>query len=642
LLARYVAMKSSATRYFFWFFLLFPSLSFWVPIVSAQTKEKTVITEADQLPRVAYPFEGKAVDLLDDEALLAPFLGKLREEIERQLEVFDIQDQATLRAYLQTLRTLDFLAGDFEASLARIKTIREMQDKPADRLISGLIVEAVILTQLTEKGKSVEENTSIFESIFAEMINVLPWDVVQDSIEQMNGTFQFLTRNLYLGSLENQMQVAIDENKKLALGDVESLASIKLMIDHVLAFSPQIVSVTGQYIEANRVIKEDIWKSREVDLHGYSDLTPVVIGIWDSGVDTDIFKSTGQLWVNPYESLDGQDTDNNGWVDDLHGIAWDKNSFPDTSTLYPLTGDELEIYPKNRAYSKGLSDLQAAVDSEEASEVRKIISSLSKDDYKPFFESLSLFGNFMHGTHVAGIAASGNPAARIQSARLTFGHEMIPDEPTLEQTFREAESASATVEYFKATGVRVVNMSWGGSQAGIEAALEANGVGDNPDQRAKIARVLFEIGYDGLVDAMASAPEILFVAAAGNSDEDVDFNKIIPSSMDLPNVLVVGAVDQAGEETSFTSYGKNVRAHASGFEVDSYVPGGTRMAFSGTSMAAPNVTNLAGKLLAIAPELGPEELKQLIYLGVDKSPDGRRFLINPQRSLNMLSLRVKK
>ena len=141
---------------------------------------------------------------------------------------------------------------------------------------------------------------------------------------------------------------------------------------------------------------------------------------------------------------------------------------------------------------------------------------------------------------------------------------------------------------------------------------------------------------------MESAPEILFVAAAGNSDEDVDFNKIIPSSIDLPNVLVVGAVDQAGEETSFTSYGKTVKAHASGFEVDSYVPGGTRMKFSGTSMAAPNVANLAGKLLAIEPELSPIEVKQLIQLSVDESEDGRRYLINPQRAVSMLRLKPGK
>lgn len=603
--------------------------------------DKVVITEADQLPRVSYPFEGRAVDLVNDVSLLNPFLQQIEVEISDQLAKYDIRDQATMKAYLQTLRTLDVLNGDLDAALEKIISIREMQEKPADQLTSGLIVEAVIAVAQGVNPSGGDDGER-FEKVFANLVNPLPWEVVQDSIEQTNGSFQFLTRNLYLGSLENQMQVTIDENKELTLGDVQSLASILLMMDYVLPFAPQIVSVTTDYIDANRVVKEDIWQRRDVDLSGEEALSPVIIGIWDSGVDMDIFKKTGQAWTNPGETADGTDSDGNGWVDDLHGIAWDKSSYAEQSLLYPLSRDEIEIYPKNRSYAKGLSDLQAAIDSEEAKEIRGIISSLGQDDYKPFFEGLSLFGNYMHGTHVAGIAAAGNPAARILSARITFGHEMIPEKPTLEQTIREAESMAKTVEYFRQSGARVVNMSWGGDQKGIEAALEANGVGDTPEQRAKIARVLFEIGYDALFEAMKNTPEILFVAAAGNSDEDVDFNKVIPSSIDLPNVMVVGAVDQAGEETSFTSYGKNVKSHASGFEVDSYVPGGTRMPFSGTSMAAPNVVNLAGKLLALEPSLTPLEVKQLIQLSVDKSEDGRRYLINPQRAVSMLRLKPAK
>ena len=39
------------------------------------------------------------------------------------------------------------------------------------------------------------------------------------------------------------------------------------------------------------------------------------------------------------------------------------------------------------------------------------------------------------------------------------------------------------------------------------------------------------------------------MTAAGNSDNDVNFDEVIPSSFDLPNMITVGAVDQAGEET---------------------------------------------------------------------------------------------
>ena len=50
---------------------------------------------------------------------------------------------------------------------------------------------------------------------------------------------------------------------------------------------------------------------------------------------------------------------------------------------------------------------------------------------------------------------------------------------------------------------------------------------------------------------------------------------------------VVGAVDQAGDPTDFTSGGRNVKVYANGFQVESYVPGGGTMKMSGTSMASP-------------------------------------------------------
>src|SRR5204862_425114 len=136
-----------------------------------------------------------------------------------------------------------------------------------------------------------------------------------------------------------------------------------------------------------------------------------------------------------------------------------------------------------------------------------------------------------------------------------------------------------------------------------------------------------------------AAPEILFVAAAGNSNNDAAFAEYIPSGIDLPNVLTVGAVDQAGEETSFTSFGKNVDVHANGFEVESTLPGGERMKYSGTSMAAPNVTNLVGKLLALDPGLNVAALTDLIQRAATKSADGRINLINPKRSLELLEAR---
>jgi subtilisin family serine protease len=94
-----------------------------------------------------------------------------------------------------------------------------------------------------------------------------------------------------------------------------------------------------------------------------------------------------------------------------------------------------------------------------------------------------------------------------------------------------------------------------------------------------------------------------------------------------------GAGDRAGDEASFTSYGPTVVVHANGYQVESVIPGGEKVAESGTSMAAPQVTNLAAKLLAVSPKLTPTQLIAIIRDTAEKTADGRRNLIHPAKAL---------
>jgi subtilisin family serine protease len=183
-------------------------------------------------------------------------------------------------------------------------------------------------------------------------------------------------------------------------------------------------------------------------------------------------------------------------------------------------------------------------------------------------------------------------------------------------------------------------MSWGGSVKGVEEQLELCNIGKTPDDRKAIAREYFEIQKNALIKAFSSAPEILFVTAAGNSNEDASFTEDIPAGISLPNLLTVGAVDKAGDEASFTSYGPTVAVHANGYLVDSVIPGGDKLAESGTSMASPQVANLAAKILAVNPKLKPDEVIRVIRETADKTPDGRRTLVNPKKALQRVETKA--
>jgi len=126
------------------------------------------------------------------------------------------------------------------------------------------------------------------------------------------------------------------------------------------------------------------------------------------------------------------------------------------------------------------------------------------------------------------------------------------------------------------------------------------------------------------------------VTSSGNSDDDIKFDEFDAGSYEYASLLTVGAVDKAGDETSFTSLGK-VDVYANGFEVESFVPGGDRIAYNGTSMSSPQVMNLAGKILALHPELSVSELKQIIIDSAEEKALASRSirLINPKAAIEL-------
>jgi len=373
----------------------------------------------------------------------------------------------------------------------------------------------------------------------------------------------------------------------------------------------------GAYISAHAKEKPDIWTPRDVTLEA-GKYQPINVAVWDSGVDLNIFKDrvvrdgTGQPAV----------------------LAYDIDTRKTTGNLFPLNPEQARRFPEVKKELKGLSDLQANIESPESTELRQTMAKFKPEQVKPFIEELSLYGAYAHGTHVAGILTAGNPYARVATARITFDWKMLPDPcPSRAQAERDAAAPQDYVDFFKRNNVRVVNMSWGGTVSEVEGAMEKCSIGKTPDERKKTAREWFDLQKNGLEKAFLSAPDILFVAAAGNSNADSTFNEAIPASIKVPNLLTVGAVDKAGDEAAFTSYGQTVLVHANGYEVESYIPGGDRLKMSGTSMASPNVANLAAKILVVNPRLKPAQVIDLIRRTAEKTPDGRRNLIDPKKAI---------
>ncbi|MBU1707540.1 S8 family serine peptidase [bacterium] len=623
-------MKHAARTAAIWFGCLALLLGTSLTSLSA---DKIKIEKLDDLPRYTYKIDGQAVDWLDNDAAVMKLAAEVKKDLQKDLDMYEIEDKTTLQGYYADLGTIALLEGDYDTYLKFLEKRKKLEDKLATRLMTGLFTQAYIKAKRSGSG----DFKANFRAELKKLVDALPYEECEADIKQSKGSSEILSRNLIAGLVESRIQPVLDQSGGEMSKDIATgLLSRAFMVRMYLPLKEEITAVYSEAIDAHKVEKPDIWAERDIALTPKDGKAPVILAVWDSGVDTDIFKN--QLWMNTKETPNNnKDDDKNGYVDYVFGIAYTLHSDKTPDLLFPI-GDVSKERPRLQSQMKGLEDITSGIDSPEAQDLKKLLSTLPQDSVKPFIEGISKYGNYCHGTHVAGITAKGNPFARILAARLTFDYHLIPEEPTIAQAKKDAKAIEEAIEYFKTQGVRAVNMSWGGSLAEVESALEANNAGGTPEERKVLARQIFEIVNKALYAAIESAPDILFITSAGNANNDVVFEEFYPSSYDLPNIMSVGAVDQAGDETNFTSFGK-VDVYANGFEVLSYVPGGDELKLSGTSMSSPNTTNLAGKLLAVKPDLTPAQVRDLIIRGCDITHAGDREikLMNPKKSMQLLA-----
>ena len=127
--------------------------------------------------------------------------------------------------------------------------------------------------------------------------------------------------------------------------------------------------------------------------------------------------------------------------------------------LRPL-GDAQGRWPQLKRLVKGSLDLRAALDTEEARQLKQTMSQLKPDQVRAFQEDLSLAGLYTHGTHVAGIAVAGNPFALVYPVAMHWSHSSIPKKPT------EAIARAHAANYR-----RIVDALQGGAGAGGQHEL---------------------------------------------------------------------------------------------------------------------------------------------------------------------------
>ena len=402
-----------------------------------------------------------------------------------------------------------------------------------------------------------------------------------------------------------------------------------------------------------------------------------VIAVVDSGVDYQHPELAEAIWRNSNE-IEGNkiDDDANTYIDDIMGWNFAENNPQVIDYQYLKRPSETPL--KFFAIQKKI--LEDTATPEEIAWVKENIAN------KDFQKELQVFGNFVHGTHVAGISygysakqenggalVGAMPSLTIMPIKLLPTEVKLPGSkkiaflpqsalsqlsfqlgskeslqgttpgPKLGEFLRDLALKRLLAEIAKVQGGLFSTV---GSYVNLKEAQVANLSLGTSTEAAKmivtpLAKVLFGketpteediLKYaKHLVSKMVletskmaqTSPRTLFVIAAGNDANNNDELPVAPANMREPNSISVAATFSGSKLATFSNYGPSmVDIAAPGVGIVSTIPGNRVMALSGTSQAAPFVAYVAGRVVDENKELMPAQVKEILM----RTSDSKEFL----------------
>ncbi len=370
----------------------------------------------------------------------------------------------------------------------------------------------------------------------------------------------------------------------------------------------------------------------------------------------------------------GVDDDGDGFVDDVYG--WN----PMIDKPYAIRKEQLMIYQSNREAIVRIlaidSDRATGVITRDEAELKlaeftnPLAQIMGPMDGLNDAAFLGMLKSAAHGSHVAGIImASSAGKARLQTLAVDFSestrrplgkdtdrltNDLLVKPGSLESVlgdYREALLQAGVVRgrlysrYLQACGAGVVNMSFGGglgfyrqraahlvrAWAGQRQSEDDDFAFSDEEMVAAVDHWALELYTAGVIEfalLFAENPQVLFCAAAGNENENVDETWTNPAYMArfFPNVMAIGACGPSGAISDFSNFGiLSVDLCAPGEDILSTVIPEASVYMDGTSMATPCVAGVAALMRSLKPAISPGALRQAMVYTAHEVPGHRRY-----------------
>ena len=209
------------------------------PTLLAQSKPR--IEKAADLPRFTYPLKGSLEQLVKDPKAFAEFSAAVRRDTESVLAKYDIADKSSERQLLGTLLQLDLLEGKDADALRRIEQIRALQEKPADKLLTGMQARAIIDGRKATGATSGPAYVAAARASLEAGLKPLPYDVIANDIKEAKASAELIGEGRVYGYINEVLQPTVDKTGALSNELAPSLVGARYALALRVPLKPALV-----------------------------------------------------------------------------------------------------------------------------------------------------------------------------------------------------------------------------------------------------------------------------------------------------------------------------------------------------------------------------------------------------------------
>jgi hypothetical protein len=205
------------------------------------------VTRPSDLPAHTYVIQGKPSDVVQNHEAILALARQLETTLKADIESLGTRDKATLTRMYSSLMAIAMVKRDHAAARRYLELVRELQDNPAVKLLTGLIT-IPYMQAMEEPGTDFR---ATFRTLLSKRLAGLPFEEVRATLGAMKNSQASASKAQLIGSIVAGVDPAVKDGQ-ISQQIAEALVGAAMNLEVILHLKEDVVACIENFFNANK------------------------------------------------------------------------------------------------------------------------------------------------------------------------------------------------------------------------------------------------------------------------------------------------------------------------------------------------------------------------------------------------------